>query len=175
MPRPARDVDSERFAHLTMHAVANQRLFVVHGDAVRFLTIVGEVVSSLEVHAYCLMPTHVHVLIRDPGGEVSKVMRDLNGRYARWFNHRRGRRGPLFANRFHRTTVEWDGHLLAVVRYIAMNPVEAGLCKRPADWRWSSHRALAGLIQAPSFLRTDVVLGMLGSTEEYERFVEGER
>jgi putative transposase len=101
-------------------------------------------------------------------------MRDLNGRYARWFNHRRGRSGPLFARRFHRTTVEWDGHLLAAVRYIAMNPVEAGLCERPADWRWSSHQALAGLIRAPNFLRTDVVLGMLGSTDAYVRFVEGE-
>jgi putative transposase len=129
-----------------MHAVADERLFVVHEDAQRFLSIVRDTTSlAWEIHAYCLMPTHVHLLIRDPGSEVSAVMRNINGRYSRWFNHRRGRRGPLFNGRFHRTAVGSDAHLLATVRYIAMNPVESGLCDRPADWRWSSHRALAGL------------------------------
>jgi len=158
-----------------MHAVADERLFAAHEDARRFLSIIGDAVScALEVHSYCLMPTHVHLLIRDPNAEVSAVMRDVNGRYSRWFNHRRGRRGPLFAGRFHRTTVGSDSHLLAAVRYIAMNPVESGLCKRPAEWRWSSHRAIAGLTPVPAFLRADFVIGMLGSREAYVRFVEGE-
>jgi putative transposase len=87
-------------------------------------------------------------------------------------NHGRGRRGPLFDGRYHLTPVEDDGHLLGCARYIALNPVTASLCRRAVDWRWSSHRALAGLISAPDFLDTSFVLGILGSCDAYARFVE---
>ena len=159
-----------------MHAVGGERLFVVESEAVSFLRILGEIVDhhELELHAFCLMTTHYHLLVRDVRARASDAMRDLNGRYARWFNGRRRRRGPLFDGRFHRTLVLDDSHLLTCVRYLALNPVEAGLCERAADWRWSSHRALAGLIRAPRYLRTDLVIGMLGSTDAYARYVHGE-
>ncbi|MDX6521752.1 MAG: REP-associated tyrosine transposase [Gaiellales bacterium] len=159
-----------------MHAVGTDRLFTLEPEAVGFLRILGEVVShrGLELFAYCLMSTHVHILIRDPQASLPHAMRDLTGRYARWFNKRQRRRGPLFEGRYHRTPVDDNGHFLAAVRYIVLNPVEAGLCRSAADWRWSSHRAQAGVIKAPAFLCTATVLEMLRSAEAYVRFVEGE-
>ena len=156
-----------------MHAVSGERLFAVEAEAVAFLRIVGEIVEhhGLELHAFCLMTTHYHLLVWDMQARASEAMRDLNGRYARWCNRRRGRRGPLFDGRFHSTPVLDDSHLLTCVRYLALNPVEAALCERAVDWRWSSHRAYAGLIRAPTYLRTDLVIGMLGSSEAYVRFV----
>jgi REP-associated tyrosine transposase len=159
-----------------MHAVSAERLFLVEAEAVVFLRILGEIVDhhGLELHAFCLMTNHYHLLVKDVRARASEAMRDLNGRYARWCHRRRGRRGPLFDGRFHRTPVLDDSHFLTCVRYLALNAVEAGLCERPADWRWSSHRALAGLIRAPTYLRTDLVIDMLGSTDAYVRFVCGD-
>jgi putative transposase len=174
MPRPPRIHDPERFAHITVHAVGSEQLFTLEWEALSFMRILGQVVvrNHLELSAYCLMSTHVHLLLRDPESNLPNAMRDLTGRYARWFNHRQGRHGPLFDGRYHRRPVEDDGHLLECVRYIALNPVAAGLCHRAADWRWSSHRALAGLIRPPDYLKTGFVLGMLGSSNKYVRFVE---
>jgi putative transposase len=174
MPRPPRVHDPETFAHLTMHAVGTDRLFNLEPEAVSFLRILGQVVShhGLELFAYCLMSTHVHLLIRDPQARLPYAVRDLTGRYARWFNKRHRRRGPLFEGRYHRTPVDDDGHFLAAVRYIVRNPVEAVLCRSAADWRWSSHRAQAGVIGAPAFLRAATVLEMLSSAEAYVHFVE---
>jgi hypothetical protein len=67
-----------------------------------------------------------------------------------------------------------DSHFLTAVRYIVLNPVEAGLCRSAADWRWSSHRAQAGAIKAPAYLQAETVLEMLGSPDAYVRFVADE-
>jgi len=159
-----------------MRAVDGESLFVVHAEAVSFLRILGEIVDRyrLELHAFCLMTTHYHLLVLDVEASASEAMRDLNGRYARWVNRRRGRRGALFDGRFRETPVLDDSHFLSCVRYLALNPVDAGLCERAADWRWSSHRSHAGLISPPTYLRTDTVIGMLGSTHAYVRFVDGD-
>jgi len=104
------------------------------------------------------MPNHYHLLVRDRTGHASASMRDLNGRYARAFNRRHGRRGPLFDRRFHATPVEDDAHAIDCLRYIALNPAVGRLCARPGDWRWSSHRALCGEVRRPSWL-TGQLLG----------------
>jgi hypothetical protein len=76
----------------------------------------------------------------------------------RAFNKRHGRRGPLLDRRFHTTLVKDDAHAISCLRYIARNPIEAGVCKRERDWRCSSHRALAGIASRPAFL-TRFILG----------------
>jgi putative transposase len=70
-----------------------------------------------------------------------------------------------------------DEHLLEAHRYVALNPVRAGLCKRPESWRWGSFRALAGLEEAPTFLDMDGVLNLFAIRRKlaqpaFRRFVE---
>ena len=107
---------------MTTHAVAEVRLFTVAPEAYAFLRLLADVVArhALELHAYCLMSTHVHLLLGDPETEISPAMRELNGRYARWVNRRRHRRGALFEGRFRPIAIESDGHLLELIRYIAL-------------------------------------------------------
>jgi hypothetical protein len=76
----------------------------------------------------------------------------LNQLYAQWFNRRHDRVGHLFQERYWSQVIDTDARLSAAVRYIVDNPVRAGLCARPEDWRWSSARAAAGLVPLPKFL-----------------------
>jgi hypothetical protein len=84
--------------------------------------------------------------------------------------------GHLFQGRYKAILVEKDNHLLALCRYVVLNPVRVGLIRRPEQWRWSSYRATIGLVERPSFLTVDWVLSEFGgrkrvTMERYKRFV----
>ncbi len=104
--------------------------------------------------AYCLMSNHVHLLIELRAPTLSTGMQYLNGAYARAFNKRHGYVGHAFETRFHSSLIATEQHLAAALRYIALNPVTAGICGDPAEWPWSSYRATAGLDAPPAFLAT---------------------
>ena len=104
------------------------------------------------VRAHCLMSTHYHLLVETRTAQLSAAMRDLNGIYARWFNKEHGFRGHAFEDRFHAEQVEKDWHLVEILRYLALNPVRAGLATAPGHWRWGSYAAVMGLVRAPTFL-----------------------
>jgi hypothetical protein len=75
---------------------------------------------------------------------LQDAMKWLNGTYAQRFNRRHGRWGHLNGARYYCKLIESDIHVLRAFRYVARNPVAAGLCDRPQDWRWSSYRGTAG-------------------------------
>lgn len=105
-------------------------------------------------------------------------MQRLNGRYAQGFNDRYLDFGHVFSGRYYSVLVESEGHLLELVRYLALNPVRAAICRTPHSWRWSSYPAALGLRPAPGFLTVDWVLGLFGQDLERARkrlreFVEG--
>ena len=127
-------------------------------------------------HSYCLLGNHYHGLIETPHANLSLGMRQLNGVYAARFNRRHSRVGHLFAGRFKSVLVEKDPHALELARYIVLNPVRAGLCRHPREWRWSSYRALAGIESPPPFLTIDWLLDQLSpdrgrAHERYRAFV----
>ena len=93
-------------------------------------------------------------------------MQWLHGTYGQWFNRRHGLTGHVFDGRFRSKLVEGEEYRLNVQRYIEMNPVWAGLCVHPAQWRWSSHRALMGLALAPAWLDARTTLGYFGVKPE---------
>jgi REP element-mobilizing transposase RayT len=114
------------------------------------------------VHAYCLMPNHVHLLLDVDRGRLSAGMHRLNWSYAKWFNQRHGLVGHLFQERFYAVPLESEAHVLAATRYVLLNPVRAGLCRRPAGWRWSSYRASTGAARRPTFLDVEWTLAQFG-------------
>jgi REP element-mobilizing transposase RayT len=107
------------------------------------LKLLGTVSAALEwwCHSYCLMTTHYHFQIRTPQPNLGAGMQRLNGRYAAVFNDRHGESGHVFQGRYGSVVCESNEQMLVAFRYIAMNPVRAGLCSRPEDWRWSSYAA----------------------------------
>jgi len=97
--------------------------------------------------AYCLMPNHVHLLltptrrdVADAGASLSRSVGEAHRRYTAFVNARARTTGHLFQGRFGCSAMD-EAHWLAAVRYLAFNPVRAGLCERPEDWPWSSVRA----------------------------------
>ena len=104
------------------------------------------------MHAYCLMSNHYHLLIETPEPNIAIGMQWLNSTYAHRFNEKYERIGHLFQRRYADGIILTDEHLHEVIRYIPLNPVRAGLCKRPEDWPWSSCRATLGYGPREPFL-----------------------
>lgn len=154
MPRVPRRPLEPGLYHLTANGNRGQWLYLEDRDRVVFLHELAGAArpGTFFVRAYCLMCTHYHLLVDTKTGELSDAMRDLNGIYARWFNKEHGFRGRLFEERFHSKPVVDTWHLFEVLRYLALNPVRAGLCATPDEWRWGSFAALTGHTHPPRFL-----------------------
>jgi putative transposase len=110
--------------------------------------------------AYCLMGTHYHLLVDTSRATLSSGMLSLHATYARRFKRRHGHRdkGRLFPDELTPARVDEEFRMLTAVKYIALNPVEAGLCDHPGEWAWSSYNATAGILDAPPFLSVQPVL-----------------
>ena len=91
------------------------------------------------------MGNHYHLVVRTTSPTFPRGMRHLNGVYAQRFHRRHETCGHLFQGRFGSRLVVADSHLLEVARYVALNPVRAGYCANPEEWRWSAHRTLIGV------------------------------
>ena len=116
--------------------------------------------------AFCLMSTHYHLLVEVPDDTLQPGMQQLNCGYARWFNRQHGRSGHLFGERYYCVRVESDGHMLALLRYIARNPVAAGLCERPSDWLWGSYRGCIGIDNRFPFVDAAPLRAYFGANAE---------
>lgn len=93
------------------------------------------------LHDYGLMHTHVHLIIRlELILDISKIMHSINRQYARWYNEYYKRKGHFWEDRFYGELIKDDCQLLAVMRYIDLNPVKAKLCQKPTDWEYSGAR-----------------------------------
>ena len=107
---------------------------------------------DVEWRMYVLMNTHFHAKIKTPHANISAAIGYLLSHFAQWWNRRRGRHGHLLEGRFKAPLIEDGWYSRNVIRYIALNPVKAGYVEDPCDWRWGSHRALAGLEPPAGFL-----------------------
>jgi putative transposase len=100
---------------------------------------------NLKIHAYVLMPNHVH-LLATPGNtdSISRTTQSIGRNYVQYFNECVGGSGTIWEGRYRATVVDSKNYLLTCSRYIELNPVRGGLVKKPADYRWSSyaHNAL---------------------------------
>lgn len=97
--------------------------------------------GRIEVHAYSLLTTHYHLLVRSPVGRMSEALRRVQGEYSRRFNRQRRRDGSLVRGRFHSRRVDTDAYLRAVVRYVDANAVRAGLVRTPGEHEFGSAAA----------------------------------
>ncbi len=91
-----------------------------------------------ELLSFCLMENHFHLLLRTSKPNLGDGMGAFLSGYARAFNDRHRHINHLFGERFGNTVVTDDEHLRAVARYVARNPVKAGLVDQPQDWPWAS-------------------------------------
>lgn len=133
--------------HLTAHGSDNRYLFLGADDREDFLTRLNETCERFELAllSYVLMGSHYHGLLRIPDARLSEALQRLHTQYSLYVNRRHGRSSHLFRAHPGTREIGSDRQLLAAYRYLARNPVEAGLVSDPLDWPWSSARAHAGL------------------------------
>jgi REP-associated tyrosine transposase len=157
--------------HVTARGNRRQPIYSADVDYRLFLNIAASVARKFGwvCTAYCLMPNHYHLAIETPNAGLSRGMHCLNSTYAHLFNERYGFAGHLFQGRFHSVLIESSSHLLEVARYVVLNPVRAALCAHPADWRWSSYRAMVGFEAPDPLLSASSLVSQFGSTAELAR------
>ena len=131
-------------------------IFIDDDDRYELLRLLAIVISRYgwECLAYCLMGNHFHLVVRTIDPSISRGMQWLNSRYCVYFNERYGLEGHALERRFRSVLIESEEQLWNTVRYVLWNPVRAGLCRLPEEWRWSSYRATSGCARAPRCLAT---------------------
>ena len=147
MTRPARVQRPGEVFHVTARGVRRQATFRDDRDYRLYLDLLAQ---TWMVLAYCLMPNHIHLVVRLGEPCLSAALQRQQGLYARRFNERHLLTGHVFEARYHSRRVQDHADLIGVMRYVALNPVGAGLCDEPLDWTWSSYRAVAGEVHRGS-------------------------
>jgi putative transposase len=174
MARRLREEVEDGIFHVYARGNAKQAVYRDDVDRLTYLRLLGITVEkrSWRCLAYCLMENHVHLLLETPNANLGAGMQWLHGVYARAFNERHGRVGHLFQGRYGAVRIRTDAQLWAVLRYVGLNPVEGGLCARPADWRWGSYAAIRA--ERPSWLDLERVFGFLSASggDPWRRYVE---
>ncbi len=146
MARQARGTVYVGIYHVTRRSAGPVEMFRDDFDRTDFCKRLDRTIDKYgwRCHAFCLMGTHYHLLVEVEEDALQPGMSILNGTYAQTFNLRWGRSGHLKGSPYGAKLVETDSYLFECIRYIANNPVEAGMCTHPADWPWSSYRRSAG-------------------------------
>jgi REP element-mobilizing transposase RayT len=131
-----------RYFHVFARGVDHLAIFRDDDDRLAFLGLLVRVIGldAWRTHAFCLMDTHVHLVVEAPLTRISKGMQRLLGTYAQRFNQRHGRVGHLFGDRFGARVIDSESYLGDVVEYVLLNPVRAGMTDSAADWPWSAAR-----------------------------------
>ena len=124
----------------------------------------------VSLHAFCLMPNHVHLLLECAEEPLSKFMQGIQQSYTQYFNRVYKKVGHLFQGRYKAIICDKDEYLLTLVRYIHLNPVRSKLVERPEQYKYSGHRVfLKG--KATNVVDPTFVLKLMGGRRSYKRFV----
>ena len=169
MSRPLRLDFPGALHHVIARGNEGKNIFRDVKDKEKFLEIFSELIDryGFVMHAYCLMDNHIHSLVETGNIPLSRLMQEVLTKYVQEFNRRWERRGHLLQGRHSAILVDRKMYLLTVVRYIHLNPVNAGIVTIPEAYRWSSYREYVGI---PEFISSNLVLSYFSSIEDFKRF-----
>jgi REP element-mobilizing transposase RayT len=178
MARPLRLEFAGACWYVIGRSLPRRELFRDDIDRAEFLSCLGRVVAMLRwrVSGYILLRNQYQLILETPEPNLARGMRQLNGVYTQYYNRRYGKSGAVLHGRYKSMVVERETHLTDLTRYVMWSAVRDGMARTPADWRWSSFRAAAGLAAGPSWLDPSAVLERFGKTrkrsqEKLRRFV----
>lgn len=181
MPRQARLDVPGALHHIMVRGIDKTNIFRDNEDKARFLERLAQTVTEgkCAVYAWVLMDNHIHILFKSGKAGISTVMRKLLTWYALYFNRRYRRTGHLFENRYKSILCDEDNYLLALIRYIHLNPLRAKMVTTLEEldrYPWSGHSAVMNKRKCP-WMDTDYVLLQFNDTTRkarnaYRRFVQ---
>jgi len=128
--------------HIMVRGNQRQKIFLQENDYLRYLIYLKRYKNRFKakVYSYCLMPNHVHLLL-DPSDklDLKRIMHGISMSYAKYFNHKYEKCGHLWQGRYKNYVIQKDEYLVNCATYIEMNPLKAGICQRPENYKWSSY------------------------------------
>lgn len=180
MARPLRIEYEGAFYHVTSRGNERKEIFRVKDDYERFKHYVSEAQDKYDflLHGYVLMTNHYHLILETNKANLHQIMHYLNGSYTTYFNRMNGRSGHLFQGRYKGIVIDVDNYLLELSRYLHLNPVRAGMVKRPEEYAHSSYRLFIGLGEKKEgIVSRDRIWGMISgdrrrAPQKYRRYVE---
>ena len=163
MSRPLRIEFPGAIYHVTARGDRREPIYRDDADRTAQLHVIAQAMErfNAQVLAYCQMGNHFHLVLHTRQGNLSRLMRHINGVYTQRFNRRHGLVGHLFQGRFKAILVDRDAYLMALCRYVERNPVAAGLVEMADEWAWSSYRAHVCKAPTPLWLDSDGLHGYL--------------
>jgi len=183
MPRQARLDTPGALHHIMARGINKADIFEDAEDKSKFLDRLSETVQAgqCSIYAWVFMSNHVHLLFKSGRDGISSVMRKLLTWYAQYYNRRHHRTGHLFENRYKSVLCEEDTYLLALIRYIHLNPIRAGIVKEIMEldkYPWSGHQAIIGRVKY-LWMDTRYVLAQFGDNRrkalwQYRKFMTEE-
>ena len=149
MPRQSRKNSGTGIYHVMLRGINRQNIFEDSDDYFKFIKLLHHATHPTDerglslpptclIYAYCLMPNHVHLLIRETQENIGSVMKPIAVSYAIYYNKRYQRIGHLFQDRFKSEPVDDMEYFITLIRYIHQNPVAAGIVSHVDDYTWSS-------------------------------------
>ena len=151
MARLPREASQSGVYHVMLRGVNRQDIFENDKDYLKFLYLMqreafpkdedgGPMPPNLVIYAYCLMPNHVHLLVKEQSNGISDPIKSITISYAHYFNVKYDRVGHMFQDRFRSETVNDIEYFTTLIRYIHQNPVASALVSEVKDYQWSSWR-----------------------------------
>ena len=171
MPRKAREKSESGIYHVMLRGINRQTIFEDEEDYRKFLLILldYQTACGYKLYAYCLMPNHIHLLIREGEEPLEQVFKRVSGKFVYWYNAKYRRTGHLFQDRFRSEPVNTDSYFLTVLRYIHQNPRKANLCRDLNRYKYSSYRTYA----RNPLIDCEFTFGIL-SRDEFAEFNEAD-
>jgi putative transposase len=172
MTRPLRILYANAWYHVMNRGASRITIFHDHHDYKTFLNILSQVCSRyrFEIHAYCLMPNHYHLMICTPLSNLSQGMRHLDGLYTKYHNKKYGKDGSLFRGRYKAILIDAENYLLRLSKYIHLNPTRAKLVQHPAKYPWSSYKFYSRNIKFPNWLHKNEILSRFGTKQQKSKY-----
>lgn len=148
------------FYHVIVRGNQRQRIFKDATDYQKYLQFLSTYKQRYRffIYSYMLMSNHVHLLIEVQSNPLSKILQGINQSYTMYFNRRYKTVGHLFQGRYKAILCDRDEYLLALVKYIHLNPVRAKIANRPEGYIWSSYNHYTKKIDGGALTDTDQVL-----------------
>jgi putative transposase len=172
MPRMARIESPGSLFHIMAHSIEGKNLFLDDQDRNEFLSRFAKGLTNcgFQCYAWTLMDNHYHLLIRSSELPLSKLMRSLNGGYAKYYNKKHKRRGYLFQDRFKSVLCQEQEYAKQLIRYIHLNPLRAGKVKsldQLKTYAWCGHGFLMGVkdVYGEQFQNREESLRRFGENE----------
>ena len=145
MARKPREKSPIGLYYVTLRGMDADGIFSDEADYAKFVALLHSLTAagddgepSLALHAYCLLPRRVHLLLCERGEPLGRGMGRLAGGYTLYYNKRHGHAGPLYQDRFRSEPVNDADYFVALLRHIHKLPIEAGLADSLLDYPWSS-------------------------------------